>query len=188
MSASPGIVPTRLEVARADFVEELTRLGKVLGRRDSADALLRYEDGRLRISIGGAEVGVAAQGHWQGEARVSAKWIRTLAKVPPAMDPLVVQVQNGRMRIGGSSNVCAWQVPGAAVVEVPLAMGLRERLQLVAQYSDADLAKSGLSPMVADARVELDKRIASAARQLAPLGVTAADLRVLVIGKLDQMK
>ena len=188
MSTSPDIVPTRLEVAKADFVEELTRLGKVLGRRDCADAVLRFEDGRLRISIGGAEVGIAAQGDWQGEARVSAAWIRILAKVPPAMDPVVVQVAGGRMRIGSSSNVCAWQVPGAAVIEVPLAMGLRERLQLVARYSDADLVKSGLAPMVADARAELEKRIASATRQLGPLGITAADLRVLVIGKLDPPK
>ena len=54
--------------------------------------------------------------------------------------------------------------------------------------SDADLVKSGLAPMVADARAELEKRIASATRQLGPLGIAAADLRVLVIGKLDPPK
>lgn len=175
---------TRLEVAKADLVEELKRLAKVLGRRRGAEALLRYEGGKLRICIAGAEVGMAAHGQWQGEARVSADWLRAFGKVPPAMDPVVVQVEGGRMRVGGSSIPCRWQVPGAAVIEVPLGMGLRERLQLAARYPESELTKSGLSSLVSEAQAELEKRIAAAAKQLAPLGITASDVRLLVVGKL----
>lgn len=183
-TASPEM-KTRLEVAKPEFIEELKRLTKVLGRRSAGDALLRYEDGKLRISIGGAEVGMAAHGQWQGEGRVSAAWIRAFVKVPPAQDPVVFEVQGGRMRVGGSSIPCRWQVPGAPTIEVALSMGLRDRLRLGFAHAEAELEKSGLAPTVADARTELEERIAAAAKQLAPLGITPTDARLLVVGKLQ---
>lgn len=184
--SSPGTASTtRLAVAKDDFIQELKRLAKVLGRRrNAADALLRYEEGQLRISIGGAEVGMTAQGQWQGEARVSAAWLRAFAKVPPPQDPVVIQVEGSRMRIGGSSIACQWQVPGAATVEIPLNLDLRERIRLAFSHPHAELEKSGLAPMVVEARAELEKRIAAAAQQLAPCGVTETDIRLLVEGKM----
>ena len=88
-------------------------------------------------------------------------------------------------RIGGSSIPCQWQVPGAATIEVPLDLDLRERLRLTLTHSQAALEKSGLASMVVDARADFEKRIAAAAKSLAPLGVTPVDIRLLVAGKLQ---
>lgn len=185
MSAADDPVLARLEVPRVVLLEELMRMGKVLGRSRSGEALLMYDVGRLQIRIGGAECAIPASGHWPGEARVSALWLRAFVKVPPAQDPVVFQVQGGRMRISTSTIPCRWQVPGAATIEAPLGNDLLALLRLSLEHSDAELEKSGLGRSVADARAELDRRIKAAARQLAPLGVSESDVRVLVTGKFN---
>ncbi len=77
----------RLEVPRDELLLELRRTVKVLGRKASGRALLRFHDGELSLRIGGAEFSVTAQGRWPGEAHVTALWIRMFAKLPPAPSP-----------------------------------------------------------------------------------------------------
>lgn len=182
--ASSSDSPARLEVNRVAFLAELARVAKVLGRRKAGDAVLSFREGVLKLRIGGAECAIPAAGRWQGEACVSYAWLKAIGKVPPPGDPLVILVSGGRMRIGSSSMTCSWQAPNATAIDVTLNMGLVERLRLGITHSEEDLKRSGLVPMVADARNELDKVIAKAQMHLAPFGVTTADLRLLVIGKL----
>ena len=59
-------------------------------------------------------------------------------------------------------------------------MGLEE--------DEAALASAGVLSTVEKAREELDSRIDKAVIPLLPLGVTAGDLRLLVIGKLARSK
>lgn len=182
--ASPSDSPARLEVNRAMFLAELARVAKILGRRKEGDALLSYRDGELKLRVGGAECVIPAEGRWQGEARVSYSWLKAIGKVPPPGDPIVILVSGGRIRIGSSSITCSWQAPSKSTIDVPLNMGLVERLRLGMTHSEEDLKRSGLASTVTDARNELDKLITKAQAQLAPFGVTATDLRLLVIGKL----
>ena len=180
-----GQASNRLEVSRSAFVEELQRMAKVMGRRKNlGDALLMHDVGRLLIRVAGAEFAIPANGQWLGEWRVSATLLRALAKVPPAEDPVVVQVHGGRLRIAGTSMACHWQPPETASIEVPLNLDLRGRLKLAFQYSDAELQQSGIAPLIADAREEMERSIATAAKALAPLGVSPVDLRTLVITRL----
>lgn len=176
----------RLEVPRASFLEELKRLNQVLGRKRRMDALLRHDAGNLVIRIGGAEAALPAHGHWPGEARISSDWLRSFTKVPPPHDPVVFQVTGGRMRIGGSTVTCHWQAPGAASVEVTLDMDLATINKLRLEHSEEALVQSGLRPAVLATQAEIDRRIKAAARQLAPLGVSESDVRVLVVGKLGR--
>jgi hypothetical protein len=168
----------------AEFVTELKRAVKVLGRRNAGDALFSYADDHLRIRLGGAEWQLPAKGHWRGEARVGSSLLRPFAKVPPAQDPLVIQVYQGRLRIAGSSAPCHWQREGEAMVEVALGMELIDLLRLAHAHPQRALEKSGVASSIDSARRELDKRIDAASRHLAPFGVTPADVRLLVIGKL----
>lgn len=175
----------RLEVERAVLVEELKRMAKVLGRGPGGEAVLMYRDEKFLMRIGGAEFAIPAKGRWPGEARVASSWIRALTKFPPVQDPVIIQVRGGRLQLAGSSFPCRWQAPGAARIEVPLGMGLLELVRLGFAHPVEELEKSGIASAVAEARAELDKRIKAAARQLAPLGVTATDLRLLVTGKFS---
>lgn len=182
MNSQPSDV---LEIARSDFVTELQRMSKILGRRKNVgEALLIYDVGRLLIRVGGAEFAVPATGEWRGEARVSASLLRALAKVPPVQDPIIVQVNAGRLRIAGTSMTCHWQKPNTATVEVPLDLDLRGRLRLAFEHSDEQLQQAGVAPLVADARGEMEKCIADAAKALAPLGISPVDVRTLVVTRL----
>ncbi|WP_460728905.1 hypothetical protein [Lysobacter rhizosphaerae] len=182
---SESLKPIRLEVPLADFVEGLRRTLKVIGRRNAGDALVSYADGQLCIRLGGAEMKVPALGHWPGEARVDSIWLRTFARVPPLQNPLIVQVEEGRLRIARSSVPCHWQRPGEARVEAPLGLEPRALIRLAHAHSHEELEKSGIAAAVVGARKELDKRIDAAAKQLAPFGVSPADVRLLVITKLQ---
>lgn len=182
--ASPSDSPARLEVNRAVFLAELARMAKVLGRRKAGDAVLSFCEGVLKLRIGGAECGIPAEGRWQGEACVSYAWLKAIGKVPPPGDPIVILVSAGRMCIGSSSMTCRWQAPSTSTIDVTLNMGLVEQLRLGMIHSGEELNRSGLAPMVADARNELDKVISKARIPLAQFGVTEAELRLLVIGKL----
>lgn len=174
----------RLEVSRAAFVEELRRMTRLLGRRNAGEALFIFDVGRLLLRVGGAEFAVPANGHWAGEARASTSLLHALAKVPPARDPVVIEIRSGRLCIAGSSVPCRWQPPGLAVIEVPLDLDLRGRLELGLAHPQEVLENSGIAPLITDARAEMNRCIAAAARQLAPLGITSADLRALVAARL----
>lgn len=174
----------RLEVPRGVFVEELRRMFKILGRRKAGEALLVQDVDRLLIRIGGAECALPAEGRWSGEARAASGLLRTIARVPPDQDPLVIAVRDGRLWIANSSTPCRWQPVGTATIEVPLNLNLREKLRLAYAHPPEALEQSGLASLVDDARAEVDKRIQAAAGHLAPLGVTATDLRLLVLARL----
>jgi hypothetical protein len=175
----------RLEVERSVLVEELKRMTKVLGRGRSGEALLMFQNEKLVMRLGGVEFAIPAHGRWPGEARVASSWIRALAKIPPVQDPIVIQVSGGRLHMAGSSNVCTWQAQGACSIEMPLGLELLDLIRLGLSHPDEVLEKSGVARAVAEARADLEKRIMAAARQLAPMGVTATDIRLLVTGKFN---
>src|SRR5690606_3494285 len=102
----------RLQVPRGVFVEELRRMFKILGRRKAGEALLVQDVDRLLIRIGGAECALPAEGIWSGEARAASGLLRTIARVPPNQDPLVIAVRDGRLWIANSSTPCRWQPVG----------------------------------------------------------------------------
>lgn len=176
--------PTRLEVSGREFVQEIKRMSRVLGRRKAGDALLRHHAGELHVRIGGAECSLPAQGHWVGEACVAGAWLIAIAKVPPAEASFVFQVQAGRLRLGKMSTPCRFLAPGAARLGIPLDPDLPSLIALGHRHDDAELEKAGLLSLVVDARHDLDRRITRAAKALSPLGVTASDLHLLVAGKL----
>lgn len=174
----------RLVVDRKVLVDELRRLGRVLKRADAGEALFIHDVDRLVIQVGGAECMLPATGTWTGEVRVSASLLRMVARVPPAQDPVTIEVRDGRMRIAGSSAPCRWQPPGQALIEIPIGLDLRGRLRLAFAHPPAQLEASGLAPLVAGARAEMERRVQAAAVQLAPLGVSPVDVRMLVITRL----
>lgn len=97
----------------------------------------------------------------------------------------MIRAHAGRLRVGSSSTPCTWQAPGAATIEVPLGLDLGGRLRLAYAHSAEELEKSGVAPLVADARAEMERCIELAARDLAPLGGSPSDVRLMVIARLE---
>jgi hypothetical protein len=179
-------VMATLQVPCAQWVKELQRTAKTIRLDRAGEAVLTLADGHLRLAVGGVEFGVPAEGRWPGEARVSSKWLQTLARVPPTQNPLVFRVCSGRLSIAGSSMPCEWQRADSAQVILPIGAQLLDLLRLEKRHSSAALAASGLQPAMASARRDLSTRLKRALAQLAPLGVTAAELEALVQQHIDE--
>lgn len=185
MSGTEASTLIWLEFPRGVLVEELKRINRVLGRRSAGQAVLGFVHGHLVMRMASAECVIPAVGHWPGEAVLTAAWLRSLAKVPPAQDPVRFELQGNKLRMGSSAVSCRWQAAGTSEVEVPAGHALLTLLRLSLAHDDAELAQAGLTRPVAEARAELEKRIKAAARQLAPLGVGESDVRLLVTGKFS---
>lgn len=190
MSAGVGAdvaVMARVRVVNANWIGELRRAVKLTRRDRSGQAIISFADGQLRTSFGGIEFEIPAEGRWPGEARISADWLRTLAKVPPGNDPLEFSVSRDRMQIAGSSVPCTWQRAGNAKIVLPMGAQLLEILQLPLQHTAAELEASGLAAAVAKAESELLLRMRRALCELAPLGVSREDLDSLVRSHISRI-
>lgn len=169
----------RVEIERALFVEEIKRLARG-GRRNAGEAIVSYGEEGLIIAAGGGETRLPATGRWPGEARVLFSWLVAMAKMPPAMDPLVLEVRQGRLRMGGSSVRCQWQRKDAAEVQLPVNAGWIDLLRAGLEHDEATLEKSGLLKQVQQARRKQAMVLLKAFPLFNEFGVTIDDLEKLV--------
>lgn len=181
---SPEATGNWLAVPRDPFIAELRRMMAVVGRRRVPEAVLTFDVDQLIVHVGGAEFSVPASGHWSGEARIAVPGLRALAAVPPKQDPVEVRYADGLLRFGNYALTCRWQAPGLAIVEVPINRDLVSILRLAYRHPPYVLEQSGLARLVAEAEKKKQRRITAAARHLAPLGVSFADLATIVATRL----
>lgn len=177
----------RVEIERAIFVEEIKRLARC-SRRKAGEAIVSYGDESLVIAAGGGEICLPAIGRWPGEARASFSWLVAMARMPPAMDPLVLEVRDGRLRMGNNSVLCKWQRSKSAVLELPVNAGWLDLLRAGIQHDDDDLAKSGLLKQVREARQHAEERLRRAYPLFSDFGVTIEDLERVVREALMRAK
>ncbi len=173
MQVEPAI---RLEVHKQDFITELRRAWRVLGRRRPTQAVVGFSDGQLWLRCGGARFEVGAQGHWPGEARVASAVLYAISRVPPPASSLTLSLKDDKLQIGSSVATCYWQAVGSAVIDLALDLDLVELLRLGEQHDDAALEQSGILPEVQAARIRMSRKIATASRALVALGIDDAKL------------
>jgi hypothetical protein len=169
-----------LKVNRADFQRALKMLRKFATPHDAEEAVLSYADGSLTISVTGMESGMAAEGDWPGEARMPAKVFLQLSTVLPQGDPLPLSVEDGRLYIGITGFTCTWQEKKWRPLFLPANPTLKQILILRDEAFPAEIDAAGLAGVIADAERQRDSLIYKAAMILKPLGVTEADLAVIV--------
>jgi len=170
----------QLEVGLKEFVEALRRLARTVKPRQAGQAVLRLEDGRLLIRLGGGEVAVPASGRWSGEARVNGALVLALAKHPPVKDPLTLLVEGGHPDMADLSVPCEWQEVGAAKLEIPIETPLIEILRMGLNNTNDALERSGILKPVHEAQRRCETLTAKAANTLRPLGIQPEDVKRLV--------
>jgi len=92
----PPEPPYELEVSRADLAQALKFVVRAIGKRPG-DASLSFQDGSLSIEPANTMADATARGTWPHPIFVSASWIRGMAKVLPAGDPIHLRVDAGRL-------------------------------------------------------------------------------------------
>ena len=159
-------------------------------RGESGEVMLTLEKGQIVFRYGGLETTAAAEGNWPGAAFVFRMNILQIAQVPPLKDPVVVEVTGERIKIEGFRTDCRWTPAGKASLpafenEPPAPKHVKDTtfptlVSMGLDYSPDKVASLGLTVQVDAAKRKKDQLVEEAAQILAPLGITAADLQMLV--------
>ena len=88
-----------LAVDRTEFVKALKDIAQ-FKRRGGGFVRFSYADGELAIAMPNVTIRVAAQGTWPTEVTMTGGWIRSLARVPPEHNPVLVTYDGARVTIG----------------------------------------------------------------------------------------
>jgi len=169
-----------LQVNRADLVDGLKKLGKLVKRKTKSDALLSLEDGMFVVSLDGISIEAEAEGKFPGLVRIPGSKALTLSKILPSEDPLTFAHDQQRFYVGTFSMPCAWLEGEPKPIQVPADAPLTHLLGLRLKHADDQISKSGLGSAVGSAQATRAKLERQAAHILEPLGVNLSDVRTLV--------
>lgn len=173
-----------LQIPRKDFVRESKAFSR-RGLRLGSHAHFSLENGKLEIECGSVKISLPAQGEWQGIARTSWTVIRSVMGAPPLNDPIPISYAENTLMIGSMSMQCRWSArdqPSVENIDNPTLLDLIA-LDRLLSLDEAKLR--GVEQQVRQARLQYRRRLAKAAEQLEPLGVTESELRVLVESKIS---
>jgi hypothetical protein len=170
----------KLWIKHDDFLTALRPVVKQIPSGDVSHAVLSFQKETLEIGLIGMTCGVPARGHWPGQARVGASFVRSLLSPPPTEDPVCIRVEEGRLHVGNFSTKCKWDGSPARVIELPMGPPLYMILQLPFRYSREHIEISGLTKVLEEAETKRNELMDQAVQILAPLLVTVADVRRLV--------
>jgi hypothetical protein len=183
----PSETDAILRVDLPALVESLHHVAKICKPLRGEEAILSYDEACLHIDLGGMTITVPATGDWPGQCRVLGKFIVTIAKIPPTIDPVEFVVRDGLLHIGTSSFRCAWQTAWSAQLDLPVNASMIDLLALRHRHTNDEIMQSGLSVAVKDAEVKRDRLITKAVKHLGAMSVTEHDIRLMIDEKIKSV-
>ena len=143
-------------------------------------ALLTFDSDLLSIKSGAHTAVMRASGTWHGYASFSGNILRAIATMPPPGDPITIAYADGHLLVGSMTASCDWSVVKPLPPVDADALVLLDLLAL-ARVSAEEPKGSDLPKRIRAVDVRTcERRIQSAAAQMADLGVTETELRLLV--------
>ena len=166
----------RLDVAASDFrlMLKQVKVHKITAAR--IEAGLSFGEGAAKLEVGSMGIRFYAKGEWPGEARFSASLVYALKHYPPIGD-VAITYDNHALTIGTSKVAATWNACIAEGATIPDDADWVATLVIAARERGF---RRDHGSSLHTARRELARRIAHAADELAPLGITQSDLRALV--------
>ena len=159
------------KIAMKPFAAKRRRLGTVL---------LAFEGGFLSIESGEVTAVMHAEGSWHGRAQFSPEVLRAIATFPLSQDPITISYADGHVLIGTMTIPCQWESSSKQLIQVLTNPDLVDLLALGKSISRAEYLGSGLGKKIRSAQEKAERRIKSAATQLADLDITETEIRKLV--------
>lgn len=175
-----------LLVDRGHFTQGLKAFRVPRKLRSSARAILGFDGSYFTVEAFDQMFVARATGVWPGNAHVSATLVAALMQAPPPGDPLVVRCDGAKVSIGSMRIDCQWQPVSQALTTAPAARDWIAALALRYLLPRGRIVTEGLAKEVEDAEHKLALLVAKVSKSLAPLGVTAEDLRSLVETRLRE--
>lgn len=149
--------------------------------KPSVQAVLSYDGACLHIDFPGSGLVVPVQGSWPGQIRVSANWFHMMLKMPPSSDPIVFQVEDGRLNVEGVSINCVVQESWQASIQLPVNAPPGMLIALSMRCTPEEIEASGLTARVNKAREEFERKIETASKSLKLYGLFPEKLRELLL-------
>lgn len=146
--------------------------------------LLAFESNYLSIESGEITAVMHASGSWHGRAIFSPDILRALVMVPPHHDPITISYIDGRLLIGGMSIICQWSTVSQAFIHDLSNLGFIDLLAMEKSMPRAELKGTDLGKQIRLAHEKSERRIMSAAAQLAELEITETEIRRLVEARI----
>lgn len=176
-----------LQVSRRELLDALKLLARH-GRKGGGNVVVGYSDGCLELHYGGVTARASATGDWPGGMRIEPKYVIGIRSLLPREDPLVLRVDGNPFRVGGATYPCGWDDEQVELIPAAINTSRLDLLTLRYEYSDEQIAASGLAGPVADAEEWRDKLVERAAQVLEPLGVKHSDVERMVDTVLRRRK
>ena len=171
----------------SDFAGALGQL-RLMAREARGHAAWSFEADRLRVAWGGVAVEVAAVGDATARATVRATVMRGVVKLPmPVAGDHVLRLEQGRLYLDGSFSVPCELRREAAPQLLPVSPSPLDVALLGHRHTPAELEAAGLAPLVAKTRARTARASRSAARSLAFLGITEAQVEAWVESHLSTL-
>lgn len=144
------------------------------------DAMISFNGGFLLFEAEGEAAVIRAEGEWNGRAWISASYLAALYRAPPTEKEVVIRYADGRLRISTLSIKCRWENVSDKFIARSENPTLIDLLAFDRTMHRDEIFFAGLAGRIVFALQEKDKLINKAAKVLASLGVSAADLAALV--------
>jgi len=154
----------------------------------SQKAVVAFDGRFFSIRAANRVIVAHAQGIWPGAAYVRANVIVAMALAPPEGEPVRVSCDGKRLRFGSFAVICAWQPVSATLLSLPAAPDWLEALSREYRAGRRGLNGDAKTANGVRTEQELAKLIARAAKPLAALGITEADIRLLIEQRLSQRR
>jgi hypothetical protein len=169
------IDPAEFKAALKPFARKGVKLGQVM---------VAFEGGFLSIESGDVVCVMHASGAWHGRATFKPSVLQALAKVPPVVKPIPLAYADSHLLLAGMTIPCEWQSTAKALVNDLLNPSLPELLAMARTIPRAEIRGTDLGKRIASSISAAERRIKAAAKQLQALGVTEAEIRLLVESKV----
>ena len=177
----------RLSVDRRHVLQGLKLRKKTVRKVQRTDgAILSFDGSFLAVEGNHATFVADAIGAWPGNAIVPATLVDALAAAPPEDDPITVSCDGVYLRFGPLKLACKSQPVSAIVLERAPQPEWIEALALKYALPRARINAEGRGSEVDAAERKLRKLVRRIAKSLGPMGVSLADVEMLVERRLAE--
>lgn len=176
-----------LSVDRSHLERALCIFGKQLRKvKASERAILGFDGKYLTIECRHVVAHAQGSGTWPGNAYVSASLINALAVSPFARDRVTVSCDGVNLQFGPVKLGCRWQPVSSQLQDLPGVQDWMRGLAISYLMPRGQVVADGLAREVEEAEQKLAALVNRAAKTLAPLGISVADVEALVVRRLEE--
>ncbi|GMV79771.1 MAG: hypothetical protein AMXMBFR7_09550 [Planctomycetota bacterium] len=169
-----------LKLSRTDFEDLLRSVKRVRKLIEKDDAVLTFDGQQLKVTMKGLTVSMPAEGAWDGQARVVAKFLIGLIGTKVKGETVSIRIDQGLISANGMSIKCVWSEGQSRQAILPFGATLPYLLQFAEKYTAEEIEQAGLTEKVATAKARRDQLMDQAIKCLEELGISESRLREFV--------